>query len=194
MSTHRHQHQDRDPQQPLGRRPGRRRAAARPARGSTGRIGNAVKLSGSSEYVALPTGVVSGLTNFTISAWVNPAANTTWSRVFDFGTGTTANMFLTVSAGTAPRFAITTSGSGGEQRLNGTTALPLNTWSHVAVTLSGTTGTLYVNGVAVATNTAHDAAPVEPRQHRRTTGSAARSTPTRTSTRPSTTSRSTTAR
>jgi hypothetical protein len=119
-----------------------------------GRIGNAVKLSGASEYVTLPTGVVSGLTgNFTIAAWVNPAANTTWSRVFDFGTGTTANMFLTVSAGTAPRFAITTSGSGGEQRLSATSALPLNTWSHVAVTLSGNTGTLYVNGTAVATNT-----------------------------------------
>ena len=84
-----------------------------------GRIGNAVKLSGASEYVALPSSIVSGLTNFTIAAWVNPAANTTWSRVFDFGTGTTANMFLTVSAGTAPRFAITTSGSGGEQRLIG---------------------------------------------------------------------------
>ncbi len=61
-------------------------------------------------------------------------------------------LFLTVSAGTAPRFAITTSGSGGEQRLSGTAALPLNTWSHLAVTLSGTTGTLYVNGTAVATN------------------------------------------
>jgi hypothetical protein len=119
----------------------------------TGRIGNAVKLSGASEYVALPTGIVGGLSNFTVSAWVNPAANSTWSRVFDFGTGTTVNMFLTVSAGTAPRFAITTSGSGGEQRLSATSALPLNTWSHLAVTLSGTTGTLYVNGVAVATNT-----------------------------------------
>jgi hypothetical protein len=120
----------------------------------TGRIGNAVKLSGAGEYVSMPTGIVSSLTDFTISAWVNPAATSTWSRVFDFGTGTTANMFLTVSAGTAPRFAITNSGSGGEQRLNATSALPLNTWSHLAVTLSGTTGTLYVNGTAVATNTA----------------------------------------
>jgi hypothetical protein len=120
----------------------------------TGRIGNAVKLSGNSEYVSLPSGIVSGLNNFTVSTWVNPAANSTWSRVFDFGTGTTANMFLTVNAGSAPRFAITTSGSGGEQRLNATSALPLNTWSHVAVTLSGNTGTLYVNGTAVATNTA----------------------------------------
>jgi hypothetical protein len=119
-----------------------------------GRIGNAVKLSGASEYVSLPTGVVSGLTgNFTIAAWVNPAANSTWSRVFDFGTGTTTNMFLTVSAGTAPRFAITTSGSGGEQRLSATTALPLNSWSHIAVTLNGTTGTLYVNGNVAATGT-----------------------------------------
>jgi hypothetical protein len=107
----------------------------------TGRIGNAVKLSGASEYVALPSSIVSGLSNFTIAAWVNPAANTTWSRLFDFGTGTTANMFLTMSAGTAPRFAITTSGSGGEQRLSATSALPLNTWSHIAVTLSGNTGT-----------------------------------------------------
>jgi hypothetical protein len=117
------------------------------------KIGNAVRLCGSAEYVNLPAGIVSGLTDFTVSAWVNPAANSTWSRVFDFGTGTAVNMFLTVNAGGAGlRFAITTSGSGGEQQLTGGGQLPLNTWSHVAVTLSGTTGTLYLNGNPVATN------------------------------------------
>jgi hypothetical protein len=121
-----------------------------------GQLGNAVRLNGSGEHVTMPAGIVSGLNgDFTVSAWVNPAANTTWSRVFDFGTGTTANMFLTVSAGSAPRFAITTGGSGGEQQINsGSGLLPTNTWSHLAVTLSGNTGTLYVNGTPIGTNNA----------------------------------------
>jgi hypothetical protein len=118
-----------------------------------GKIGNAVKLCGNGEYVNLPSGIVSGLHDFTISAWVNPSQNSPWSRVFDFGTGTGNYMFLTLSAGGGPlRFAITTSGGGGEQQINGTGNLPLNTWSHVAVTLSGHTGTLYVNGQAAGTN------------------------------------------
>jgi hypothetical protein len=118
-----------------------------------GQIGTALSLCGNDEYVGLPSGIVSGLSDFTISAWVNPSANTAWSRVFDFGTGTGDYMFLTLNAGGGPlRFAITTSGGGGEQQINGPGELPLNTWSHVAVTLSGTTGTLYVNGTAVGTN------------------------------------------
>ncbi len=119
-----------------------------------GEIGNAVKLSGNSEYVDVPDGIVSGLHDFTISAWVNPSANSAWSRVFDFGTGTSNYMFLTLSAGGGPiRFAITTTSNGAEQQINGPGTLPLNTWSHVAVTLSGNTGTLYVNGQPVGTNT-----------------------------------------
>jgi hypothetical protein len=119
-----------------------------------GKIGNAVKLAGDGEYVALPDGIVNGLHDFTVSAWVNPAQNTAWSRLFDFGTGPGNYMFLTMSAGGGPlRYAITTSGNGAEQQLNDTTTLPLNTWSLVTVTLSGSTGTLYVNGQPVATNT-----------------------------------------
>lgn len=118
-----------------------------------GRLGNAVRLNGNGQYVALPAGVLSGLTNVTIALWVNPAATTAWSRIFDFGTGTTRYLFLAVSAGSAPRFAITTGGTGGEQRINGTAPLATNRWTHVAVTMAGNTGTLYVDGVPVASNT-----------------------------------------
>src|SRR5215211_6611995 len=61
-------------------------------------------------------------------------------------------MFLAASAGSAPRFAITTSGNGAEQQLNGTAPLALNRWTHVAITHSGTTGRMYVDGTLVATN------------------------------------------
>lgn len=119
-----------------------------------GEIGNALNLCGSGEFVQLPDNIVSNLHDFTVSAWVNPTAEPAWSRIFDFGSGTGKYMFLTDTDGANVRFAITTGGSGAEQQLNASAAdnLPLNTWSHVAVTLSGTTGTLYIDGKAVATN------------------------------------------
>ncbi|MFT3785478.1 MAG: glycosyl hydrolase [Tepidisphaeraceae bacterium] len=117
-----------------------------------GKVGNALALTGGA--ASMPEGIVSGLSDFTFSAWVYLTANSSWARIFDFGTGTTSNMFLTANAGgnNALRFAITTSGIGGEQKIDGN-SLPLNTWSHVAVTLVGDVGTMYVNGVAVGTNT-----------------------------------------
>jgi hypothetical protein len=119
----------------------------------TGKLGNAAALSGTSQYVDVPAGVLSGLNgDFTVSAWVNPSKNSTWSRLFDFGSGTSSYMFLTLDHGTGLRFAITTSGGGGEQDIDATTTLPLNAWSLVTVIVSSTTGTLYVNGQVVGTN------------------------------------------
>jgi hypothetical protein len=113
---------------------------------------NAVTLSGSNQYVSLPTGIVSGLSTFSVAAWVKLTTNQAWNRIFDFGNDTTTYMFLTPNSGSTLRFSITTGGSTAEQQLNAT-SLPTATWEHVAVTLSGATGSLYVQGTQVAQST-----------------------------------------
>jgi alpha-L-arabinofuranosidase len=120
-----------------------------------GYSGNAVNLNGTTQYVSLPTGLTTNLGDFSITAWVNLAVAGTWSRVFDFGSGTTTNMFLTPKSGSSTlRFAMTTGGGNAEQRVEGPTPLPTNGWHHVAVTASGGVGTLYVDGTGVGTNSA----------------------------------------
>jgi DUF1680 family protein len=116
---------------------------------------NALELSGSNSYAALPAGILAGATDFTVALRVRIDTLTTWSRVFDFGTGTAASMFLTPRSGSGTaRFAITTGGSGVEQRIDAPAALPTGAWTHVAVTRSGNLGVLYVNGAEAARNTA----------------------------------------
>ncbi|MET9973406.1 LamG-like jellyroll fold domain-containing protein, partial [Streptomyces sp. NPDC006356] len=121
-----------------------------------GRFGTAAEnVRGSYQYVDLPAAVLGGASAITLSAWVKPTHAGNWARIFDFGNNNTRYMYLAArNASGVPRFALTTNGPGGEQGIDGTAPLPLDQWSHLAVTIAGGTGTLYVNGTAVARNTA----------------------------------------
>jgi len=121
---------------------------------AAGNFNNALKLDGTANsYATLPANVVSTLNDFTISAWIKLNSVSTWARAFDFGTGTTKYMFLSPKSGSNYlRYTITTNGTGGEQQINSTTTIGTGVWTHVAVTLSGNVGIMYVDGVEVGRN------------------------------------------
>ena len=117
--------------------------------------GGVVTLDGASGYVSLPTGIVAANTNITLEVWVTDNVAATWSRIWDIGSSTTVNMFLTpYSGGGTLRHALTLAGGGGEQQVNVTPTLALNVRKHIVITQNGNTEIMYVDGVAVGTNAA----------------------------------------
>ncbi len=118
--------------------------------------GQLILSSSSQQYVSLPAGIAGALSNFTVAAWVQLATTATWARIFDFGNSTTVSMYLTPQNGNSgeARFAITTNSTGGEQQINCNSTLTTGVWHQVAVTLNANTGILYLDGVAVGTNSA----------------------------------------
>jgi hypothetical protein len=115
---------------------------------------------------AAPVGLASvparSAADFTIAARVLLDSAATWSRVFDFGSGTRRYMMLTPRSNTGVvRYGISTVHGYNEQAIDGTAALPTGRWVHVAVTLSGTLGTLYMDGTVAGTNAQMTLAPFE---------------------------------
>jgi len=103
--------------------------------------------------VDLPVGpLMPTLTNVTIASHVNFSGGTgSWQRVFDFGTDTTAYMFLSPRQSTSGgmRFAIRTAAIE-EQGVNSPAAISTG-WHHMAVTIDSATMTirLYLDGEQV---------------------------------------------
>jgi hypothetical protein len=114
-------------------------------------------LSGSiSNYVELPANLMTNYGGMTIEAWsaVNLVEN--WGRIMDFGLDTTRNIFFspTAAGGAIVRGAITATGAGGEQQVNGT--FPNDGFEHQYVwSINGATRTsrLFIDGAQVSVNT-----------------------------------------
>lgn len=115
-----------------------------------GKLDYAIDLDGIDDHVLVPEGILSTATDMTIMTWVKLDSNRTWSRIFDFGSNTSQYMFLTGNsrAGTL-RFGIK---NGEEVQEINTGAIPTGKWVHVAISLFGDQGTLYVNGEIANTN------------------------------------------
>lgn len=116
----------------------------------TGKVGQAVDLDGSDDYIDLPDPI--GRTrDFTVATWVNWDGGGDWQRVFDFGSGTHQNVFLTPRAGGAGmRLSIKDAINGRDQEFQVNTAtLATGQWVHLAAVMRGHYLTLYVNGKPV---------------------------------------------
>jgi arabinan endo-1,5-alpha-L-arabinosidase len=112
--------------------------------------GRVLNLAGTGQYASLPPGA--GIAQ-TVSAWVKWRGGAPWQRIFDFGQDTDRWFFLTPQDGDGKlQCAISTGPSSYPHVLQASAALPTNVWTHVAVTMDGQQGILYVDGQAVAVN------------------------------------------
>ena len=119
--------------------------------------GNSVQFNGSNQYLSIANNAAFNLStnNFTAEAWVyltNSNAQQTivgqWSGLTG---GTTLSWIILTSndANRYARFLISNNGSGVIGDYISTNAIPLNTWSHLALVRNGSAFNLYLNGISV---------------------------------------------
>ena len=118
-----------------------------------GRSGDkAVAFDGKASGLQLPQGLFAGLDDFSVSLWAY-ANGLHWDTCMLFA-GTDANscLYIAPQAGAGGRltFGIFGATHNDAHVIEAPSAMPTRRWVHVAVTLQGTTGRLYVDGSEVA--------------------------------------------
>jgi glucose/arabinose dehydrogenase len=116
-----------------------------------GRFGNALQFDGVDDRVVVADASSLDLSGgMTLEAWVRPTLGTGWRTALAKESGDTVAYSLYSNRTTlVPATEVNLDGR--TRAANGTTAVPLTTWTHLASTYDGTTLRLYVNGTQVGT-------------------------------------------
>jgi hypothetical protein len=115
---------------------------------TAGRYGRALSFDGVNDWVTVADANDLDLTNgMTLEAWVRPAALSGWKTVVLKEGSATTLAYSLYANDSNPWPANTVRIGGADRSAVGTSALPLNTWTHLAATYDGAMLRLYVNGV-----------------------------------------------
>ncbi|WP_438011769.1 LamG domain-containing protein [Sorangium sp. So ce321] len=119
-----------------------------------GHIGNALSLSGDAQYVEAPPGILQTLNEITVSLWVSLDRQLVWQRIFDFGSGDVAWIYLCPKAANPVGLRFSVNSPAGVEEYTQDWTMPIQVWTHVAVTASfnPSRSSIYIDGVEVASS------------------------------------------
>ncbi len=110
---------------------------------------NVLTFDGKSQYVEVRPDALDRR-DTTITMWVKWTGAGADQRIFSFGDGAKKVMWLTPKSAGTGKLRFTISDGVRTKHLDGQAPLAANTWAHVAVTFSEGSGSLWLNGKAVA--------------------------------------------
>lgn len=119
-----------------------------------GRFGDGLKFDGTADYVNVSySSTLTYSHDFSVSAWVKLPHSTSNQAILSHNSQNSASGWWFLKRRSGLDNALAMQWQNGVVQVVANTSLPADTWTHVAFTLSGTTGTLYQNGMAVGSGT-----------------------------------------